>query len=249
MSLIGDAFGFIGAGRAANSVSNANIAAEHGVLNAGETGAEGALGSAASGSAAVGGALGNYQPFNDAGATGLTDLQSYVASNPQFSFTPSQYFNSPAYQFQLQEGSNAIKNSASAMGLGESGNTLRDLTQYGQGLAAQYYNQAFNQAQSTFQTNQNATLANLSTLIGAGEFGAQGTLGGTEFQAGLGENANQYAGTLRLNAAQDAGQFAVGAGQAHASGIENQYASLTSGIADLASLGAGLAGLPGYGGG
>lgn len=225
MSILGDVFGFLGSGRAAKAVSDANIAAEHGVLNAGESANRG-LGEAGNRIGAT------VAPYTGAGVQGLTGLENYVSSNPQFKFNPQDYFNSPAYNFELEQGKNAITNSASAMGLGSSGNTLRDLTSFGMGTAAKYYDQAFREAQNTFQTNQNATLANLSTLIGAGEFGAN-----------LGSNLDYRIAALQgensMNAAQSAGNFAVGAGQARASGIMNQMGALSSFGGDIFGLAAG----------
>jgi len=107
-------------------------------------------------------------PYLKAGSQGINSLATYAASNPQFSFKPEDYFNSPAYQFQLEQGQKAIGNTASASGLANSGAAAKELTQFGQGLGATYYTDAFNRAQQTFQTNQNATLANLSTLANAG---------------------------------------------------------------------------------
>ena len=64
---------------------------------------------------------------------------------------PSQYqlqnFNmkaSPGYQFQLQQGLNSIQNSAAAGGGALSGATLKAMQQYGTGLAAQDYQNVFN---------------------------------------------------------------------------------------------------------
>lgn len=111
---------------------------------------------------------GQLAPAIQSGVQGNQGLQDYAKSNPQFSFDPSKYINSDAYNFQLKAGTDATTNAASAMGLNQSGKNLTDLTQYGQGLASTYYNNAFNQAQSEFQTNQNTTLSNLQALIGSG---------------------------------------------------------------------------------
>jgi hypothetical protein len=46
----------------------------------------------------------------------------------------------PGYQFQLQQGLDAINRSANAAGMGASGNMLREAQTFGQGLAAQEYN-------------------------------------------------------------------------------------------------------------
>lgn len=203
---IGAAVGGIGGGllglfsgnNAAKKIAQGNINAEHGILGA--TG--GALNE-------IGQGVNEFAPYLGAGKLGIEGLQGRVLNQPTFQFNPSEYFNSPAYNFQLQQGQNAILNNASTSGFG--GNTLRDLTQYGQGLASTYYNQAFNQAQQTFQTNQNATLQNLQALINAGEFGASGTLAGKE---ALGQTA--------LQGNQLAGNYAVGAAGGQAGGALNQ---------------------------
>lgn len=199
--LFGDILGFSSAGRAAKSVSDSNIAAENGVLNATASGQQGIQNtvaqngntltdrlngaddsidkagadvySAANGANSTVANLYNTQqsqlaPGIQSGVQGNQSLQQYAASNPQFSFDPSKYINSDAYNFQLKAGTDATTNAASAMGLNQSGKTLTDLTQYGQGLASTYYNNAFNQAQSEFQTNQNTTLNNLNSLVNAG---------------------------------------------------------------------------------
>lgn len=121
----------------------------------------------------------NLAPGIQSGVQGNTSLQQYAASNPQFNFQPTQaqLAATPGYQFQLQQGENAITNSAAAQGLSQGGSTLAALTQYGQGLAGTYYQNAFNNAQSQFQTNQNATLGNLNALIGSGNTANSQSLG------------------------------------------------------------------------
>lgn len=314
MGLFGDITGYIDTGRAAKSVSDANIAAEHGVLNAAGSGQQAitdrigtntnavndTLSSANTNLAtagnnvndAAGSANGtladlynttnqNLAPSLQSGAQGNTSLQQYAASNPQFNFAPTQaqLEQTPGYQFQLQQGTSAITNSASAMGLNQSGKALTDLTQYGQGLAGTYYQNAFNNAQSQFQTNQNTTLSNLNSLISSGaqgntlansnsqftggqmstnsanaantnanlaEYGAGLNTGAQTTLAGQNLSGQESSNLLGLNGAEAAGDFAVGAGQAHATGIVNQGADLNSGVTDLGSLAKVL--IPGAGG-
>lgn len=202
MSLFGDVTGFIDTGRAANSISDSNIAAEHGVLGAtgdgqtdiqqtiagngnnlqpqlnGNIDAVGNAGQnltdAANGANSTVAGLYNTTQSNlasgvQSGNQGNQSLQAYAASNPTFTApTTAQVEATPGYQFQLQQGTNAITNSAAAQGLSQSGGTDAALMQYGQGLAGTYYQNAFNNAQSAFNTNQNATLGNLNSLINAG---------------------------------------------------------------------------------
>lgn len=194
---------------------------------------------------------GTLAPSIASGAQGNTALQQYAASNPQFNFSLEDYLKSPALKFQQQQGQEAITNAATAQGLGASGNTMKALEQYGQGLASTYYDQAFNQAQSQFQTNQNATLANLQALINSGAVGnqqnlqagqifgvpqAQNNVNTAQYLAGLNLTGQTEAGREGMAGAQTAGNFAVGAGNARATGITGQGAALTRAAGSLGSL-------------
>lgn len=290
MGLFGDVMGYIDTGRAAKSISDANIAAEHGVLGAtgaGQSAISSQLGTNTSridnagadvntATASANGSLqdylkgiqGNLAPAIQSGAQGNQQLQDYAKSNPQFHApTAAEVQATPGYQFQLQAGSDALTNQASARGLSQGGGTLAALTQYGQGLAGTYYQNAFNNAQSQFQTNQNSTLANLSALIGSGATAngqnsqavlglggqqAQNTIGAAntnatlqQYLAGLNTQGTETGANLGLQGARTAGDFAVGAGTAHASGIIGQGAALTQGVGDLAGL---ITQIPGLGG-
>lgn len=291
--IFGDVLGFIDSGRAAKSVSNSDIAAEHGVLGATADGQNGIASAINTGTANVNAAGANVNDaanagnntiaslYNDSraalnpalasGAQGNTSLQAYAASNPQFNFDPSKYINSPGYNFQLQQGQDAIENTAAAQGLSQSGKVLTDLTKYGQGLASTYYNDAFNQAQGQFQTNQNTTLSNLQALIGSGQAAnntnanlnttvgsqmsgnltsAAGTNASLQtYLAGLGVQGQESSGQLGLQGANSAGNFAVGAGNANASGIIGQGSALSGGISNLAGLASPLVGSIPLGGG
>lgn len=288
-SLLGSILGFINTGRAAKSVSNANIAAEHGVLGAtsdAQKRIEGALAGANTGVTSAGevaqaqvseatgtanetlqGLLdritGGLDPYTAAGKQGVQQLQDYTAGGgPKFSFNPDEFLNSDAYKFQLAQGQDAITNTAAARGLQSSGATLKELTNYGQGLASTYYQNAFNNALKTFTTNQDTTLSNLKTLIDTGMSGealgssAIQNLGGQQaqntvnagfrnadtttslakFLASLNLGGAESSGQLGLEGATRAGNFAVGAGNAHGAGIIGQGTALTQGIEGIGSL-------------
>lgn len=278
--ILGDVLGFISGGRAAKSQSDAQIAAEHGVLGATASGQQDVLSQFGYGQQGVntatqeaignvsqyGNLANNYQqgnlntqtgalsPFIAAGQAGATGLQNYAASNPTFNFAPTQaqLEATPGYQFQLQSALGATQNAAAAAGSGAGSNANLDLQKTAAGIAGEYYQNAFNNAQQTFQTNQNTKLANLSTLAGIGLSGTgqQGTslaqlgnpIGANIFNTGLyggnaltnaamfnadtGLKANEFAADLGLRGANLAGQYAVGAGNAHAGGIISQYNNL-----------------------
>lgn len=64
------------------------------------------------------------------------DQQGNVLSGPDY----SAFFKSPDYNFRLKEGLSAVQNSAAAEGGLYSGNALRGITEYGQGLASSSFN-------------------------------------------------------------------------------------------------------------
>lgn len=245
-------------GNAQNAVNNA--------LNTNAGNVNTAAGNASAGvNAATGtanGLLGQYlsnssqtlYPYLQTGNTAANGLNSYIGSNPQFNFNLQDYLNSPAMNFQMQEGTNAINNSASATGLADSGNTLKALTQFGQGLASTYYNNAFNQAQQQFQTNDQSTLQRLGMGLNTGQnaasqyMGAQGMfgvpqgtndinaalyggntgLGAATFNAGQNLSGQEYAGNIGLTGNNLAMQYMMGGAQAQAAGALGNANSLSN---------------------
>jgi hypothetical protein len=116
-------------------------------------------------------------------------------------FTPQDYLNNqdPGYQFQLQQGTQALRN-ASAAGSGAlSGAALKDLIGYNQDYAKTGYQSAFDRF-NTQNNNIYSRLSGLATLgqASAGNVAAQGTaLAGQQsqaLQAGGNAAAGAYAG-------------------------------------------------------
>ena len=75
---------------------------------------------------------GNVDPGSDAGGVG-------------YGFNVNDYLD-PSMAFQMSQGLNALQNSAAARGNLNSGQTLKDILAYSQGLAGQDFNNAFNRA-------------------------------------------------------------------------------------------------------
>jgi len=132
--------------------------------------------------------------------------------------TAAQAAQSPAEQFQLQQGEKALQGSAAANGSLLTGGTQTALNQYAQGVASTNYNNVYNQALQQYNTNYN-TWANqqanqfnrLATLAGAGQTAAQ-TLGSQGLQS-----AGQVSSTLGQTG-QEVGQQYNNAAAATASG-------------------------------
>ena len=80
-------------------------------------------------------------------------------------FTMSDFSADPGYQFRLTEGQKAIERSAAARGGLNSGATLKALSRYGQGVASDEYQNAYNR----FHTDKTRKFNMLSNLAGLGQ--------------------------------------------------------------------------------
>ena len=130
----------------------------------------------------------------------------------------------PGYQFMQQEGNQATINAATATGMNLSGNTLRSLSEFNQGLADTTYQQQVNnlfsgvgmgQASAAGQAaNTQATSANLADIaVGAGENQANIAMGAGASYAGIAGNAIQGITTQNtLNALNSPATGAASAG-------------------------------------
>lgn len=108
-------------------------------------------------------------PYRAAGNAALGVMTPYVTGGFQAD---------PGYQFRLQQGAQAVNNSAAARGMLGSGATLKALQDYGQGQASQEYGNWWNRAASLAGLGQTAN--------------AQGAAAGTSAGNGL---AQVYGGT------------------------------------------------------
>lgn len=89
--------------------------------------------------------------------------------------TAAQAQQTPGYQFQLQQGLDAVQNSAAGRGGLLSGGTLAALNNYAQGTASTNYQNTFNNSLATYQqayqqflNNQQSTYSMLSGASGQG---------------------------------------------------------------------------------
>jgi len=119
-------------------------------------------------------------PYAQAGRTAVQNLQ---APNTE------ALMNDPGYQFQLQQGNQALERSLAARGLGQSGAALKAAQQYGQGLANQTYNDYFNRQQSIAGQGLQAS-SGIGSMIG------QGANANAAAQAAMINNRNQALSNL-----------------------------------------------------
>jgi hypothetical protein len=98
------------------------------------------------------------------------------------------YTASPGYQFRFNEGQRAVEGGAASKGMLMSGGTLKDLTRFGQGVAADDFNDQFNRQMAIAGGGQQAatSLGQLGgamagrigdTLTGIGNARASGYMG------------------------------------------------------------------------
>lgn len=116
------------------------------------------------------------QPWVQGGQQSLQQLLRGLQSGAfNTTVNPETLASDPGYQFQLQQGQQALERSAAARGGLNSGGFAKGLSQYNQGLAATQFQNAW---QRQFQQNQ-ANFGNLFNTAGMGQNSAQnlGALG------------------------------------------------------------------------
>ena len=156
------------------------------------------------------------EPFRRVGVNALPELVEASKYKP---FTYEDFVVDPGYRFRLREGLKALEASKAAGGMLRSGNTLRGITQFGQGLASDEYSNAFNRYNIGFQNRLNP----LQALAGVGQTssntltGAAGNLG-----AGMASTYGNLGNALAANA--------INAGNARASGYAGMANAFSSGI-------------------
>jgi hypothetical protein len=115
-------------------------------------------------------------------------------------FGMSDFQTDPGYAFRMREGLKALDRQAAARGGLISGGALKAAQGYGQELASQEYQNAYNR----YQTNRTNLLNPLQSLAGAGQTSAN-TMGAAAAGYGSeGSNALGGAGTAQANAIQNA---------------------------------------------
>lgn len=176
-------------------------------------------------------------PWVSGGQNALGNLSGLLGSNGSNGvvtspFTLQQFQESPGYQFQLQQGDQAILNNASALGGVNSGNTLKSLSSFNQGLANQDYQQALQN-----YTNWQNQLYNMNAGV-----------------ANLGENAAAQTGSMGTQVANQIGSNMIGAGNALAAGQIGSSNAWANGLSNVGQLGMyammkkqGNSGVGGYG--
>ena len=207
----------------------------------------------------------NYKPYMALGQQGVTAQQAALPgltapyTQAQYSQSPlytpmvsnlAELQATPGYQFQLQQGQQAINNSAAAQGGLLSGATQQALANYGQQQAATGFSNAWTRAQGAYQQafNQNqaqnlqASNINMSAVT-AGQNAVAG-LG----NIGVGMAAPMAATSNALGAAQGASAMAPYMGASQAMGTIGSYFGQGGNLGGMFGTGGGSQSLSGGGG-
>lgn len=139
----------------------------------------------------------------------------------EFSFTGKDLASDPGYQFGLDQGTQGIERGQASRGNFLSGAAMKELARFNEDYAGTKFNDAFNRAQSTWNTNLGAYNDNRSRiynfLTGTSTIGQNSA---AQVGAGNQQATNNATNALMQGAnAQAAGQ--VASGNALTSGINN----------------------------
>lgn len=161
----------------------------------------------------------NLKPYMDLGSSYINPLKDAL-SNPmltqQFTApTADQAAQTPGYQFTQTQGLKAVQNSAAARGLGVSGAAMKGAASYATGLADSTYNDVFNRALQTFNTNYSSAANNVNRLTNI---------------VGSGQNAAATNGSLGAQAVGNIGNTLTSGANASAAGTIGSANALTAGL-------------------
>ncbi len=164
-------------------------------------GGDGGGGGGGSAPTPAGSTVGDISQFPTFNPPTPTPQQGLSAPSP-YSFTPfvngtftaptlEEAQNQPGYKFGLQQGQQALENSAAARGTLRGGGTLKDLFGYTNAAAEQNYGNVFNQDLTTFNTNEGNRFGAWAANTGQGKIAYDTNWGTAKDVNASGNAANQ----------------------------------------------------------
>lgn len=151
----------------------------------------------------------DFTPYTSAGSSAITALNNNLQNGTGFAknFTMSDFYNDPGYQFTLQQGQNAVNNSAAARGGLLSGGAAKGLASYNTGLANQTYNDAWNRYMQNRQQGYNELMG----VAGMGQ-NALNTVSNAGLTTGTQQAQNTFNALTGAADARSAGIMGMGNG-------------------------------------
>lgn len=164
-------------------------------------------------------------PFRQAGLSAQNRLLDYLGlqNDPGTAgfgkytgdFSMQDFQQDPGYSFRLNEGLKALDRQAAARGGLISGGALKAAQRYGQDMASQEYQNAFNR----YQVNRSNQLNPLQSFLG------------------VGQTATNALGNYGQNYGQQTGDLLTGMGNARASGYVGAANAYSGAVNNLAKIG------------
>ena len=153
--------------------------------------------------------IGLQEPFRQVGVNALAQYPGAAAPSYQ-PFGMAQFQADPGYQFRMSEGLKALERSAASRGILSSGQTLKDITRFGQDTASQEYQNAFARYMLETERKRRETLDPLEYQIGLGQAAASGQAANIGTTAGSTSNLMQALGNINAQRAVTQGNIATG---------------------------------------
>jgi hypothetical protein len=214
----------IAAGIGAAASIGGGLIASSGAKKAAKTQAQAAADAQASNERMLERQIGLQEPFRQGGITAQSKIMELLgvggdktsaeygsAAKP---FGMDQFNADPGYAFRQSEGMKALERSAAARGGLMSGSALKGIQRFGQDLASQEYQNAFNR----YQIERSARLNPLQSLMGAGQ-SATNVMTGNIGQSSQNEQNN-----------------AMNAGAARASGYVGSANALSGALGNIGNM-------------
>jgi hypothetical protein len=137
-----------------------------------------------------------------------TNSGTFGSLSKPFDAQTFQQYQDPGYQFQLQQGQQALQNSQAAKDGVLSGAALKDLIGFNQGMASNAYQNAFGR----YMTQNETTYKRLADMLG------------------IGENAAAGVGNMGVQATNNIGNMLTSGAAAQAAGTVGQANALTGAL-------------------
>ncbi len=178
--------------------------------------------------------------FTEAGQDGLTQLQQLQSELQGGLLDPQDIQNSPAYQFRLEQGMQALDRSAAARGLLGSGAAVKEASRFGQGLASTEYDNEFRRRLAL--AGQRAGIA--GQQVGAGQFGTGSLLSAEQFRSGNLANLASAQSALAQNRGSALSNLVFNTGVSQSNAINQQASAIAQGQQAVGgAIAAGIGGL------
>jgi len=184
------------------------------------------------------------EPWRQAGINALAQMQAERGGMPAAFTGQVDLTRDPGYAFRMSEGMKALERSAAARGGLLSGGMLKGIQRFGQDLASQEYQNAYNRALTEYNARVQREATGYNRLAGLAGIGqtATGQLSGVAGQYG------QAAGEALTSAAAARASGYVGGANALTGGLST-YLNYQQGQSLLNALRNQPGQTPGYGGG